>query len=396
MKVCQISCRMNIDDTRQTRVRDAIIASGAEVTSIMTAPRGVTHQWERGRFSCVILPRTPDIFYKATFSHLVPALWSRFRNFVKAFTAAVRSRPDVVHCVEPDSWVIAMFIKCFFGASYIIDFEETYEDTGHRLPRFLGITLKRFLQILERIAFHYAEAVIYPSEYRKKMYAAIPAKRTFVVSNFANPKHFEVEADSRPAELRDKFIVLHAGALKADYAGHELLLAIRLASKSVPGLVCVVLGGMAHQDPAYTDLLMELTEHGTLFLKPQLSFAQVIQYMKMSDVGLSLVLPLNLGLQLACPRKLFEYMAAGLPVIASDAPDIRDAVERSKCGLLVDARKPEEISDAIIKLAENFALRKTMAKNSARMARAAYDWRTQAEKLTTFYRQLGHREFTAC
>jgi glycosyltransferase involved in cell wall biosynthesis len=388
MKVCQISCRMNIDDSRQTRVRDAIIASGAHVVSIMTTPRAVSHHWEGTSNSRVILPRTPDIFHKGTVSYLIPALWSRLRNFVKAFAAAVRAGPDAVHCIEPDSWLIGMFLKCFYGAAFIVDFEEMYEERGRVLPRPLRTTFKYLLQSCERIAFRYADAVIHVSENRKAAYAAMPVKRAIVVSHYASSKDFEVQADLRPPELEGKLIALHAGALRDDYAGRELLFALKQASESVSRLVGVVLGGIAHHDSAYADLVQEMTQDGRLVLKPHLSFAQVVQHMKMSDIGLSLILPLDRNLQLAFPRKLFEYLAAGLPVIASEAPDIRDVVERCRCGLLVDARKPQQIADAIIKLAQNCALRKSMAENAAKAARTAYDWQAQAAKVSTLYREL--------
>ena len=132
---------------------------------------------------------------------------------MKAFVAAVRSRPDAVHCIEPDSWFIGMFIKRFYGAAFIVDFEEMYEERGRVLPGFLRAGFKYLLRGCERIAFRYADAVIHVSENRKAAYAAMPSKRILVVSHYANPKDFEASAELRPPELQGKFIALHAGAL---------------------------------------------------------------------------------------------------------------------------------------------------------------------------------------
>lgn len=388
MKVCQISCRMNVDDTRQSRVREAILASGVQVISIMTLPRCRSTQGEGARSSDILLPRPPGIFSRLTVWAVVRALWFRFRNLRKALVAVLRIRPDVIHCIEPDSWLIGVLMKRFCGAAYVVDFEEMYSTRGTPLPRFLHVPLQHLLENWERVVLRYADAVIHVSENRKAAYAAIPAKRTLVVSHYANLKDFEIQSYSRPPQLQGKFTVLHAGALRVQYAGREMLLAIQQASRRVPGLVCLVLGGIDQFDLAYLDLVKEMIRLGTLVLKPHVPFSEVVQHMKMADVGLSLVLPTDRNLQLAFPRKLFEYLAAGLPVVASDVPDIRDTLSRYHCGLLVDARKPLEIAEGIVALADDCVLRKGMADNAANAARAALNWQAQADKLTAFYREL--------
>lgn len=388
MKVCQVSCRMNIDDTRQSRIRDAIGASGSLVVPIMTTARSQGDQAGQYGSSCVILPGTPDIFYKPNFFHLAYALSRRTANLVRAFAAVVRARPNVVHCIEPDSWLIGLIAKCLYGSALIIDFEEMYEERGRSLPGLMGKALKRLLLRWEEFAFRYADAVIHVSENRKSAYKAMATKRTLVVSHYANLSDFELTPQLRPQELKGKFVILHAGALRGEYASHELLRALEQAEARIPNLICVALGGLVPDDSACIELANQLKERGKLILKPQIPFEQVIQYMKMADVGLSLVLPRNRNLQLAFPRKFFEYLAAGLPVIASDVPDIRDAVERGECGLLVDAREPDQIASAIIQFAQRPQLRAMMAGNAAVISRALFNWRAEAEKLTSLYIEL--------
>jgi glycosyltransferase involved in cell wall biosynthesis len=117
----------------------------------------------------------------------------------------------------------------------------------------------------------------------------------------------------------------------------------------------------------------------------------VAALIKGADVGLSLVLPVDVTHRLASPTKLFEYMMAGLPVIGSDVPEIREVVARWNCGLLVDAAKPHEIAAAIIRLAAETAQRKAFADGSCAAA-PTLSWTSEKNVLIEFVaRRLAER-----
>ncbi|QOY96187.1 glycosyltransferase [Massilia sp. UMI-21] len=87
----------------------------------------------------------------------------------------------------------------------------------------------------------------------------------------------------------------------------------------------------------------------------------------------------------ALPVKMFEYMAAGIPVIASDFPLWRDIVEGSRCGLCVDPRDPAAIAAAIDHLAAHPHQAREMGANGRRAVRERYNWEHEADKLIAFY-----------
>ena len=113
---------------------------------------------------------------------------------------------------------------------------------------------------------------------------------------------------------------------------------------------------------------------------------EVAALIKGSDVGLSLVLPIDVTHLLASPTKLSEYIYAGLPVIGSDVPEIHDVLTQCKCGLLVDATRPNEIASAFVRLATDSSLRKALAEN-ARAAASSVSWDAERDVLVDFVAQ---------
>ena len=90
----------------------------------------------------------------------------------------------------------------------------------------------------------------------------------------------------------------------------------------------------------------------------------------------------------ALPVKMFEYMAAGIPVIASDFPLWRGIVDGAGCGLCVDPRDPAAIAAAIDYLAGHPEIARRMGENGRAAVHARYNWRTESTKLIAFYAQL--------
>lgn len=90
----------------------------------------------------------------------------------------------------------------------------------------------------------------------------------------------------------------------------------------------------------------------------------------------------------ALPVKMFEYMAAGIPVIASDFPLWRDIVEGNRCGLCVDPHDPTAIAAAIDFLADQRELAQEMGARGRRAVLERYNWENEAGKLAAFYTDL--------
>ena len=88
------------------------------------------------------------------------------------------------------------------------------------------------------------------------------------------------------------------------------------------------------------------------------------------------------------PIKMFEYMSAGVPVIASNFPLWQGIIEGEKCGLCVDPMDNSAISEAIIWLQRNPEEAEKMGKNGRKAVESTYNWESESEKLLDLYKRI--------
>lgn len=90
----------------------------------------------------------------------------------------------------------------------------------------------------------------------------------------------------------------------------------------------------------------------------------------------------------ALPVKMFEYMVAGIPVIASNFSLWREIIEGNKCGLCVDPLNPSEIAKAIDYILTHPEEAQRMGENGLKAVKEQYNWSIEEKKLLAFYEQL--------
>ena len=116
--------------------------------------------------------------------------------------------------------------------------------------------------------------------------------------------------------------------------------------------------------------------------------------MSSADVGLSLIQNANLSYYLGVPNKLFEYMMAGLPTVASDFPEIGRVVRDVIFGELVDPENPQQIADAVLRILDNPEVCEKYRQN-ALSGRHKYCWEEQVGELLAAYRHLASQRASA-
>ncbi|SMO36281.1 glycosyltransferase family 4 protein [Solitalea koreensis] len=114
---------------------------------------------------------------------------------------------------------------------------------------------------------------------------------------------------------------------------------------------------------------------------------QVSQILSESKVGIVTLQPIINYID-SLPVKMFEYMLAGIPVIASDFPVIRGIIDKANCGICVDPENPNEIANAINSLMADPENAKKLGTNGYQAVLSKFNWNIEEQKLFSFYDKI--------
>jgi glycosyltransferase involved in cell wall biosynthesis len=214
-------------------------------------------------------------------------------------------------------------------------------------------TLIRLSLWLERFLYRHADRVVVNSPGFINHVTERGAKRVELVPNGADPEMFD-PSDSGAAFrarhlLSDKFVVLYAGAHgMSNDLGVVLESARILADRTA---VRIVLLGDGKEKTALQKQAESLGLTNLLFLPP-VPKNEMAATLAGADACLAILKPLE-EYKTTYPNKVFDYMAAGRPVVLAIDGVIREVVEAAGCGIFVQPGNPSTLAEAIVTLASD-------------------------------------------
>ncbi|MBU2863001.1 glycosyltransferase family 4 protein [Reinekea forsetii] len=176
--------------------------------------------------------------------------------------------------------------------------------------------------------------------------------------------------------------VCYVGGLTRVRGIKEIVLAVEKARNDID----LVIGGDFSEDEFKTEILSLVKDSKTKY-KGWLDRKGVNEVLHSSIAGLVTLHPIPNYLD-ALPVKMFEYMAAGIPVIASNFPLWKEIIDSNECGYCVDPFDVDEIASKIDSLARSPDLAKRMGENGQRAVVEKYNWNIEEKKLILLYSDL--------
>lgn len=259
----------------------------------------------------------------------------------KMYFTVRKHQPSVIHCHDETVLPIALLLKLTFRAKLIYDAHEL-ESEKNGVSKFKS----KAIYLLEKISFRYIDNLIIVSPSIQKWYhKEFTVKRSSVVLN--SPVVSTSKSIYGKNYLREKYnipedcrIFIYNGGLTQG-RGIELIINVFRTIGVQAHVVFLGYGGI------YENLKKIESECSNIHVHDAVPHEDLVSVARTADVGLCLIQNVSLSDYYCLPNKLFEYLFSGLPVLASNFPDISHLLFKHGVGWCVNVEE-NSIKDSVM------------------------------------------------
>jgi len=277
-----------------------------------------------------------------------PAMYGMF-NILLFFRLLFR-RFDICVASDLDTLVPCFIVSGIHGKPLVYDSHEYF--TGQ-----YGLKERRFKYFLwksaERLIVPGLRNMITVSDSIAELYSREYGVNPIVVRNVSPATshlipHRREELGAGPDDL---LVVFQGAGINSGRGAEELIEAMTLTR----GVRLVIIGSGDIIDHLKRKVEESEASESVIFL-PRMSWDEMMRFTLCCDAGLSLDTDTCINQRYSLPNKLFDYIAAGIPVVASALPEVSSLINRFGCGLLLEEVTQDAIAGQLQRLADERSL----------------------------------------
>lgn len=283
----------------------------------------------------------------------------------------IDTNANIIHANDLDALVPAYLASKKLKCKLIYDTHEIFLENNSMINNKLK---KAFWSYWEKKLVKKVDKIICVShaaaEYFEKKYAVPPP---LVITNCVR----KVSDKIKEIPKAGQFEALNHG-LFYEGRGYETMIEAGELLKNQPGIHFVIRGlGVMEEELKSMIKSKQLTN---VRMDPPVKVDELIPMAARSHVGVAITEPICLNFKLSISNKIFEYAAAGLPVIMSDIPEHRYLNEKYDFGIILDNTTPSTLADAALKLYTEPELYKRLSENARKLSEEI-NWENEFAKL---------------
>jgi glycosyltransferase involved in cell wall biosynthesis len=297
----------------------------------------------------------------------------------KIYKVGKKVNADVYQFHDPEMIPVGLWLKKQ-GKKVIYD---VHEDVPRQIlakswiPKSLRRMISYIFEKFENFASKRFDAVFTATPFINERFLKMKCNAT----NINNYPLISELKHNRVQWTKKEKVVCYVGEITQVRGSKEMVKSIGLSEHKL------LLGGK-YAPKQDRDMLMKLPGWDNVIELGFLSRKDVVATLSKSMGGLVILNP-TINYIDSLPVKMFEYMAAGIPVISSNFPLWETIVNGNNCGITVDPLNPSEVAKAIDWVINNPIEAEKMGKNGLAAVEKKYNWKIEEAKMLHVYKSLG-------
>ena len=370
MRICMVAFTDLNFDYRIYREATSLLRAGHQVVIVASSFNPAPLKgWDDIEIHPIPLDRSRSL------RRLYPLFWQR------AYPLLVDTHPDAYHAHDLDSLWPAVRAAQRLDRPIVYDAHEFWTEQSSLVNRPL---MRSCWRLLERRLIRRVDRVITVSgSIAQSLKERYRLDEVVVLRNLPLFRH-KVQSNLIRETLElpdDRPIVLYQGGFLTENGLHEQI-------EAAAGLTAaLVLIGDGPSEQALRNQVRAAGLDDRVYFIPRVPFHQLHNYTCSADLGLCLIKGTGKSFYYSLPNKLFEYMMAGLPVLASNFPEMQRIIRETRTGATVDPTDIAAIREQIAAFLGNAEQREACAKASLQAAQY-YNWERESVQLTQLYATL--------
>lgn len=296
---------------------------------------------------------------------------------IRLFLYLLFHRTDLLVSNDLDTLTANYLIHKIKVIPLVYDSHEYYTGTPELVnrPRVQG-----FWKALERYIFPRLNDIFTVNESIAELYHKEYNKPIHVLRNV--PKQLENKPRSNAIDLgldsEKHLIILQGAGINIQRGAEEAILAMQYVENAL--LIIVGSGDVINQ---LKEIVRENNLTGRVNFFPKKPYEELMTYTSAAEIGLTLDKDTNINYRFSLPNKLFDYIHAGTPVLASPLPEIKKIIDKYHIGITIESHDPEHIATKINYMLDNDL--KTKLRDNLEKAANELNWENEEKILKQVY-----------
>jgi len=298
------------------------------------------------------------------------------------YMRALKLDAQIYHFHDPELIPIGLLLKRK-GKRVIFDIHENIVNQI-KMKRWLPLRtmISKLYFLLDSISSRAFYLILAEDSYAK-IYNKL-SKRYVIIKNMPKLTLF----DKYIVPRGNKKGIFYIGVIAKERGIYHVLEGLRILKKRGIHFHFHCVGNISSGDESkISDKLTKYGLEDCVTFYGRLELAKGYQYSRECRVGVAILAPSE-NYKESYSTKMFEYMAAGMPVVTSNFPIYKNVIETNDCGICVDPFNTHEIARAIEYLMLNDEEADRMGKNGRSSVEKEYNWMVENNKMLNFYEDL--------